>query len=217
MSKTLIVVNPNAANGRAGERWKSIEPMLREQFGELQIAMTRSPDEVANHIYQAYDSGVTRVISVGGDGTNHSIVNVLAAYREAYPDAMQMEYGMLPMGTGQDWARSRGIPFDDSAAVQWLTHTMAKPVDVGYVQLDTKSLYFLNIASVGISGDVVTRVEQSRRRPWTFLSATVRSLVSYQAPTIQIRLDGVDWYEGASYIVAVANGTTFGRGMKVAP
>lgn len=217
MPKTLIVVNPNAANGHAGERWKRIEPILREQFGDLMIAITQSPDDVTHHIYQAYEAGLTRVISIGGDGTNHSVINGLAGYRGTHPDAPQVEYGMLPVGTGQDWARSRGIPFDDYAAVQWIASASAKPVDVGHVQLGDESIYFLNIASVGISGDVVTRVEESNRRPWSFLAATVRSLFGFQPPVIQVRLDGDDWYEGASYLVAIANGTTFGRGMKVAP
>lgn len=217
MSKTLIVINPHAANGRAGELWSTIQPMLWDYLGELVVVMTQSSDDVAQHIYQAYESGLTRVISIGGDGTNHSLINALVAHHEQYPNQTQMEYGMLPIGTGRDWARSLGIPFDIEAAAKWLAEAKPNAVDVGQVQLAGKTVYFLNVASVGISGEVVTRVEKSKRRPWSFLSATVRSLINYQTPDIQIRLDGNDWYEGRSYLVAVANGTTFGRGMKVAP
>lgn len=217
MSKTLIVLNPHAANGRAGQLWSTIEPILWDYLGELVVAVTQSSADVAEHIHQAYEAGLTRVISIGGDGTNHSLINALVAHNEQYPDQPQMDYGMLPIGTGRDWARSLGIPFDIKAAAKWIASAKPNAVDVGQVQLGGEPVYFLNVASVGISGDVVTRVEKSQRRPWSFLSATVRTLVDYRPPAVQIQLDGEDWYEGTSYIVAIANGTTFGRGMKVAP
>lgn len=217
MSKTLIVLNPHAANGRAGQLWSTIEPMLWDKLGDLVVAVTQSSVEVAQHIHQAYEAGLTRVISIGGDGTNHSLINALAEHNEAYPDAPQMQYGMLPIGTGRDWARSLGIPFDVQSAADWIVHAKPTAVDVGRVQLDDKRVYFLNIASVGISGDVVRRVEASQRRKWSFLLATLQSMLSYELPTVQIRVDGQAWYEGRSYLTAVANGTTFGRGMQVAP
>lgn len=217
MSKTLIVLNPHAANGRAGKLWSTIEPILWDKLGELVVAITQSSSDVAQHIHEAYSAGLTRVISIGGDGTNHSLINALAKHNETYPDAPQMEYGMLPVGTGRDWARSLGIPFEIQDAAEWIADAKPTPVDVGQVQLDDKSVYFLNIASVGISGDVVKRVENSPRRSWSFLTVTLKSMLSYTLPDVQIRVDGQDWYEGRSYLTAVANGTTFGRGMQVAP
>lgn len=217
MSKTLIVLNPHAANGRAGQLWSTIEPLLWDYLGELVIAVTQSSADVAQHIHQAYEAGLTRVISIGGDGTNHSLINALVAHNQKYPDGSQMEYGILPVGTGRDWARSLGIPFDIQSAAKWIAEAKPKAVDVGQVQLADQNVYFLNVASVGMSGDVVTRVENSTRRPWSFLGATVRTLIDYRPPDVQILLNGEDWYEGTSYLVAIANGTTFGRGMKVAP
>ncbi len=217
MSKTLIVLNPHAANGRAGQLWSTIEPILWDKLGELVVAVTQTSADVAHHIHEAYSAGLTRVISIGGDGTNHSLINALAKHNETYPDMPPMQYGMLPVGTGRDWARSLGIPFDIEDAAEWIVNAKPTPVDVGQVQLDDRSVYFLNIASVGISGDVVKRVEQSKRRPWSFLSATLRTMLAYQLPDVQIRVDGQDWYEGRSYLTAIANGTTFGRGMQVAP
>lgn len=217
MSKTLIVLNPHAAGGKAGKLWSTIEPLLWDYLGELVVAITQSSADVAQHIDQAYEAGLTRVISIGGDGTNHSLINALVAHNEKYPNKPQMEYGILPVGTGRDWARSLGIPFDIQSAAKWIAEAKPKAVDVGQLQTADQTTYFLNVASVGISGDVVTRMEKSKRRPWSFLGATVRTLIDYRPSEVQIRLNGEDWYEGASYLIAIANGTTFGRGMKVAP
>jgi diacylglycerol kinase family enzyme len=83
---------------------------------------------------------------------------------------------------------------------------------------DEQDEYFLNIATAGISALVVKYVDQARpRRPWTFLRATLRSLFSYRAQAMHIRLDGQPWHEGPIYLVAIANGRYFGQGMDVAP
>ncbi|PJF25585.1 MAG: diacylglycerol kinase, partial [Phototrophicales bacterium] len=60
-------------------------------------------------------------------------------------------------------------------------------------------------------------VERMPRRPWTFLYATLMALLREPPRLLTVRLDGQLWYEGAAYVVAVANGTTFGHGMRIAP
>lgn len=219
MSKTLIILNPHAGSGRAGKLWTQIEPILWDKLGELAIAVTQRPEEVAHHLDKAYASGLTRVISIGGDGTNHALVNAIAALTEQHPDGVPMVYGMLPVGTGQDWARSAGIPLDDiEAAAEWVANAQPHPTDIGLLTFDSKREHFLNIASVGLGGEVDKRVNRAaKRRPWTFLAATVSAILNYRPQRIAIELDGEGWYDGKALLVAVANGTTFGHGMKIAP
>lgn len=219
MSKTLIILNPHAGSGRAGRLWTQIEPLLWEKLGELVVAITQRPEDVAHHLDKAYASGLNRVVSIGGDGTNHALVNALANLSEQYPDGEPVIYGMFPAGTGQDWARSAGIPLNDvQAAADWVANAQPHPTDIGLLQLDNRREHFLNIASAGLGGEVDKRVNQTaKRRPWTFLAATVAAILRFQPQPIQIQLDGQDWYEGKALLVAVANGSTFGHGMKIAP
>lgn len=219
MSKTLIVLNPRAGGGRAGQVWTELEPLLWELLGELVIAVTQRPQDVAAHLEEAYAAGLTRIISIGGDGTNHVLVNALTALNARHPEGPRMVYGNLPIGTGRDWARGIGIPTDNyRRAAEWIAHAQPKSIDLGLLHFDDKSEYFLNIASVGMGGEVVSRVNRAdRRRPWTFLKATVESLLHYKPQPIQVTLDGKQWYDNRAYLLAVANGTTFGHGMKIAP
>jgi YegS/Rv2252/BmrU family lipid kinase len=218
LTKTLIILNPHAGGGQAGRHWQQIEPLLWHYLGELVVAITERPDEVALHLDKAYASGLTRVISIGGDGTNHALVNALAALNEQNPDGPPMIYGILPIGTGRDWARSMGIPFDPLAAARWIADAQPRLTDIGLLVHGEQRHHFLNIASVGLGGEVDRRVSATRhRRPWTFFGATVRSILNYRPQPMQVRLDGRDWYEGDAYLVAVANGTTFGHGMRIAP
>ena len=219
MSKTLIILNPHACGGRAGAMWSELEPLLWEALGELVVAVTQRPEEVAEHLGNAYASGLTRVISIGGDGTNHALINALASLNERNPEGPPMVYGSLPIGTGRDWARGTGIPLNDArAAARWIAEAQPQPTDIGMLVRDGTREHFLNIASVGAGGEVANRVNRvTRRRPWTFLWSTVQTLLQHEPQPMQVTLDGETWYEGRSYIVAVANGTTFGHGMKIAP
>lgn len=229
MSKTLIILNPHAASGRAGRLWTQIEPILWHKLGELAVAVTQRPQEVAAHLENAYHSGLNRVISIGGDGTNHALVNALAALGAKYPDGEPLIYGMLPIGTGRDWARSQGIPLGDTLgsieqAADWIASAQPHPTDIGLLRIGDlddaapRTEHFLNIASAGLGGEVDRRVSAApTRRPWTFLSATVRSILRYQPAPLRVWLDDDAWYEGRALLLAVANGTTFGHGMQIAP
>src|SRR5215471_1474594 len=100
---TLIILNPHAGGGRAGKLWTQIEPMLWEELGELVVAVTQRPEEVAGHLDKAQAAGLTRVIAIGGDGTNHALINELVRLNKQYPAEPLITFGNLPLGTGQDW------------------------------------------------------------------------------------------------------------------
>jgi diacylglycerol kinase (ATP) len=215
---TLIILNPHAGSGRAGKLWTEIEPMLWKELGELVVAVTQRPEDVAPHLEQARAAGLTRVIAIGGDGTNHALINALIKLNQQHPEGPMMTFGNLPMGTGQDWARTMGIPFKPADAVRWIKGAHSTPLDVGQMQLKGDIQNFLNIASVGISGTIAGNVNRVKnRRPWTFYKSTVEALIKMRPPQMTVRLDGKLWYEGKSYITAIANGQQFGHGMKVAP
>ena len=218
MPTTLVILNPHAGSGRAGSLWSAVEPVLRDGLGDLTLAITKRPEDVLTALEQVWETGLERVISVGGDGTNNSLVNALASIHDRKPDQPLPIFGTLPIGTGRDWARSVGVPFDIHAAARWIITAEPRPVDVGMLDCDGQRRCFLNIASAGLSGEVDRRVNSvASRRPWTFLVATVATIFSYQPITMRIVTDGETWYDGSTYVLAVANGTTFGHGMTIAP
>ena len=218
MSQTLIVLNPHAAGGQAGRLWQKLEPLLWNSLGELVIAITQHPNEVAQHLDKAYRAGLTRVIAIGGDGTNHALVNAIINLNQQNPDGPPMIYGNVPVGTGRDWARGIGMSFKPEIAARWIAYAQPRPTDVGHLDYDGHGEHFLNIASAGLSGEVDRRVNAaSVRRPWTFLKSTVATLLTHRPQDMRVEVDDSLWYEGGAYLVAVANGTTFGHGMRVAP
>lgn len=217
MTNTLFIINPYAGSGRAQQIWTSLQPTIQNRLNRYMAATTHSADEVEVCLRQAVENGIQRVVSIGGDGTNHAIVNAIMQHNLTQPDNL-LTFGMIPAGTGQDWARGAGIPLDSAKAAELILTTSPRPVDIGQVQFSDEKRYFLNISSAGISNDVVNRVDNVKRRyPWTFTKAVLTSFISYRPEAMYVEVDGHRWFEGNAYIAAVCNGTTFGQGLIIAP
>lgn len=221
--RNLIIVNPRAWGMRARGLFAIVRDRLERALGELMVVVSHQPEDLSPQIETAIASGVERLIAVGGDGTNNSVVNALFSL----PDQTRgrVAFGSVPMGTGSDWARSLGIPLDPVAAVDWLARAHPVACDLGLASYfdpgesnDPSRRFFLNIASAGVSGEVVRRVNRARRRTsTTFLLATISSLLRYKPRRVVVDANGERFYEGRCYLLAVANGQYFGRGMWVAP
>mgnify|MGYP005850468169 CR=1 FL=1 len=109
--------------------------------------------------------------------------------------------------------------------MDWLLRARPVPCDLGKVEYSETPnggrqalRYFLNISSLGVSGEIVARVNRLRRRTsLTFLRTTIATLLKYKPQRITVECDRERFYQGPAYILAVANGRCFGRGMWVAP
>ena len=217
---TLVIINPHSGKGCAPTVFKKIEKRLFDAFGELFVAVTHAPSQVAEHLDRAAKADVNRLITLGGDGTNHSVLNALAERPH-----LKVAFGSIPVGTGHDWSRSLGMPEDHVKAVDWLAHACPVPCDLGKVEYlnmqaggKPSTHIFLNIGSAGVSGEVDQRVNRTRRRSsLTFLGATIATLMKYRPQHIRALCDGREFYSGSCALVVVANGQYFGHGMWIAP
>jgi YegS/Rv2252/BmrU family lipid kinase len=217
---TLVVINPHSGKGCAPTVFKKIEKRMFDAFGELFIAVTHGPNEVADHLDRAAKADVNRLITLGGDGTNHIVLNALAERPH-----LKVAFGSIPVGTGHDWSRSLGMPEDHVKAVDWLAQARPVPCDLGKVEYlnmqaggRPSAHIFLNIGSAGVSGEVDQRVNRTRRRSsLTFLGATIATLMKYRPQHVRAFCDGREFYSGSCALVVVANGQYFGRGMWIAP
>jgi YegS/Rv2252/BmrU family lipid kinase len=171
--------------------------------------------EFPGHLAQAAGeaSAGALLVIVGGDGTVNEVVNAVAG-----TDA---ELAVLPSGTGQDLARSQGIPSDLDEAVRVALEGETRTIDVGRVELaDGTSRYFANVGSAGMSGAVARRANAMSKRlggKATFFYALTREFLAWQNTRVTVELDGGVRRGGAMHDVIVANGRWHGGGMMLAP
>jgi diacylglycerol kinase family enzyme len=134
-------------------------------------------------------------------------------------------FGFIPAGTGGDLRRSFGWSSDSRAAVERLRRGHRRWIDIGRITLpgpgrEPTLLYFINVASFGISGVVdqaVTRGSKYLGGRASFALASLRALWSYRDQAVSLSLDGGPPMPLMITNVAIANGQYFGGGMRVAP
>jgi YegS/Rv2252/BmrU family lipid kinase len=219
--RTLVVANPASRGGTTRRRFEALLPRVREALGACDVEWTRGPRDAERIAREGVRAGVERVVVAGGDGTLSEVATgILAADLGHYA-----ELALLPLGTGGDLRRTLGIPADVDAALASIAKGERRTLDAGrarYRDRDGReaSVFFVNIASLGISGlttELVNRAPKILGGRVSFLVGTLRSIVSYRALPVRLRLDGESVHEGPLVLATAANGRFFGGGMQVAP
>jgi diacylglycerol kinase (ATP) len=211
VSETLVLVNPAAGGGRAGVFWERLRPAA-EALAPIRVESPADREGSRRTVREALDDGCDRIVAVGGDGTAHLVANAILG------SGTGATLGVLPAGTGSDLARALRIPRDSHEAMRRALLGSPVPIDAGKCETETDVFFFINIASAGISGLVDEAVNAMRRRGRTaFLRATLAALWRYSCLPVRVAADGAAFYEGPLFVMAVANGVAFGKGMRIAP
>ena len=222
----LVVFNPTAGGGRAGRLTPGVLERLRGDGVAVSQHRTRSLEDARLAACQAAGE-VDAVVAVGGDGTVGACAAGLA---DAGPaggspggsggspggSGVRAALGVVPAGGGNDAARSLGLPADDPlAAAGLLTRLRRRPADLATVA----GRAYLNVAGAGFDSEVNRlanqRLRWARGRP-RYVGAVLAELVVGRTAEFQLVLDG-QARRLSGWLVAVANGPSYGGGMRVAP
>lgn len=220
----VFIVNPRSAAGTTLRRFEGVRPLFQKQLPSLEVWHTRAPGHATSLAREAIAAGARSVISVGGDGTNHEVINGFFDEQGArYPG--KTAFGVLTSGTGGDFRRSLGWDLDPQGTLRRIVAHSPRLIDVGRVTIEagpgtSQVRYFLNIGSFGISGEIVDTVNRYTKRlgsQASFLAGTLRHALGYRPVRVQLSLDDAPLAEIEVTAVVVANGQYFGGGMWVAP
>jgi YegS/Rv2252/BmrU family lipid kinase len=224
----LVIVNPASAGGATGRAWPQLASDLRAHFGAFNCVFTARAGDATAIAARESAAGRSLIIACGGDGTISEAANGILQ------SGAGAELGILPSGTGGDFRRTLDVPKRGADAAAALAGGRSVQVDVGRVEfLDRAGAraerYFLNVASCGMGGEVIRRVEEnssgwlasaSRRVAGgqaAYALASLQSAVSFVRPTLRIRLDEQPEFRLAVVNLCIANARYFGGGMKIAP
>ncbi len=209
-----LFLNPAAGRGRAGKRALRIRELLGEGGFPLEIHLSQHMGDLEEQVRSCVDSGGRRIVAVGGDGSVHEATNGIM---RANGDAT---LGVIPSGTGNDFAKAAGITLDWEHATKLLADRIVageqpRHVDVGKMN----DRYFANGAGIGFDARV-TRIARSYRLPigdLVYLLAIFRGMAEGIAtPNMRITTNN-DARTGPITLANVASGPWIGGMFNVAP
>jgi diacylglycerol kinase (ATP) len=214
--KALLVANPTAGGGRGGRLASQVAERLAADGIEVARHPTRSLEDARLAACEAAGE-VDAVVAMGGDGTVGACAAGLA---DAGPPGgtvgVRAALAVVPAGGGNDAARSLGLPAGDPlAAAGRLRRLRRRPADLATVA----GRAYLNVAGAGFDSEV-NRVANQRlgwagNRP-RYVGAVLAQLVVGRPAAFRLVLDGRALAQ-RGWLVAVANGPSYGGGMRVAP
>lgn len=201
-----LIVNPKAGNGRSQKLLPYIEKTFQERGIPYDIYITRGPNDATQAAKRAAETHDI-LVAIGGDGTIHEVVNGMAT--------SSATLGILPVGTGNDYARALGYPKEIDRACLALLEGKTKKMDLGHV-LDR---YFVNCVGVGFDGVVAHYANQGIKYvsgAWVYIIAILKTLITYRPVNMEILLDGKSFSLNPT-LVAVGIGQSYGGGMQILP
>ncbi len=222
----LIIVNPRSAGGSTRAKWSAIASDLRAHFGPFSVAFTKAPGDGVRLAREAAEAGRRFVIACGGDGTINEVANGIL------DSGKDVEFGVMPSGTGGDFRRSLGMPQATREAARALRDGRSERIDVGRVTFQdhadkTATRYFLNVSSFGLAASIIERVKTSKALDWlplgsvrgraSFALSTLQEVVGLDAITIRVRVDGGEERNLQTVNFCFANARYFCGGMLIAP
>ena len=221
----FVVVNPRSGGGRTGRNWQEIEGALSAVYPSMSVAQTRKQGDATTLVRHALREGHHEIVAVGGDGTINEAVNGMFDASGAAP--ADSVFAFITSGTGGDFRKSFSIEAGTDAAIARLKRASVHAIDVGRVTCLSKRggstmRYFINIASLGLSGQIVDSVNRAQVAKlfggqFTFAFHSAVGMLRYRNRTVRIMVDSAADEIATISTIAVANGQFFGGGMKVAP
>ncbi len=203
----LLVVNPAAAGGRVGRQWPRLQARLRAAGFDPPVALTRAPGHATEIAAEAVRRGERLVVAAGGDGT---ICETLQGIHDGGGAAL----GILPLGTGNDAARTLGLPLGLEDAARAIAAGRTRRVDL--IRAGDRLVF--NAIGIGLLGAINVNSASIKfvRGIAAYLVAAVGTLFRYDCPEIALSGDGFD-YRGRMTILAIHGGVTTGGGFPLTP
>ncbi|HEX4699742.1 MAG TPA: diacylglycerol kinase family protein [Actinomycetes bacterium] len=211
MTPLVLVTNP-AAGGTARDAVSAAAAVLRAE-AELTVVEAASPTDL-DTLLGRWPPGTCRLVVAGGDGSVHQVVAALHRRRMLAAD---FPLGLVPLGTGNDLARTLGVPLDPAEAA--LAYLTGRPRVLDLVTDDAGGV-MVNVVHLGVGAEAARRAAALKDRLGTAAYAVGSVSAGVGATGWRLRVtvdDAVVHVGGEVLMVAVANGRTIGGGAEVAP
>ena len=158
----FVIVNPIAGNLKFSNKWSEIQLLLDVRKINYSFAITLYSRHEVKLVQNAIQKGFRNIISVGGDGTLHHVVNGIMIQR--YVKSSDITIGVIPLGTGNDWIKTYNIPNNVEKAIELIHQKKTILQDIGVAKTENNKIsYFNNVAGLGYDGYTVNKLKKLKK------------------------------------------------------
>lgn len=200
-----LIVKSKQDDKKAEGKIKAVSDIFERAGKELKVHLTAHAGH-AKEIAASLTQGgqFAHLIAMGGDGTLHEVLNGIE-------DVEQCTLGLIPYGTGNDFAATVKIPQEVTAAAEIIAFRAPQTID--YIEL-SDGLRSINAVGAGIDVDVLKRRNATGK---SYFKAFKESLFRFKGVNCKISVDGGEPIEQNCLIACLGNGKQFGSGIKLFP
>lgn len=215
--KSRLIVNPVSGTDAAPGYLQIINQRLRERTGDLDIVMTVASGDALQAAARAAGEGCEQLFVAGGDGTLNEVLNGVASVEGGLS---RVTFGLIPLGTGNDFATALGLPDTVEAALDIILAGHTLRTDVGIVN----DRYFVNVSAGGFIAEVSDAVNPQLKTltgKFAYLIGGAQVLMDYEHVEARIRVVEAEGRtterEMSLEMFAVCNSRLVGGGRMIAP
>lgn len=201
-----IIFNPVAGKKKALKNLRVVEATLQQRGVAYEVHQSCDVHDAESIARRLTEAGETELVVLGGDGTLNEVLNGLT-------DPTVCKIGLVPSGTGNDFAERRGISLDPQKAIDRILDGEATPVDY----IDVSGTRCMNVAGLGIDVDVLERCHRGKMKgKIKYLISLIKSLFTFKGYRVKIKSEDREEIHDV-LICAACNGSQFGGGIKICP
>ena len=218
----MVILNPHAGSGRGKKDKELLEQLLSKNGFRFTLAVSEFPKHTIQLTVQAIENGYRDLIVAGGDGTLNEVVNGI--YSQSICSPSEITVGVIPVGTGNDWIKTFGVPNQYEEAIKILINGETILQDIGRVMYSenshSKTCYFANMAGFGFDAMVAQKTNQmkdkGRKGISLYLQALGVSFFKYKTFRTKIVIDDQE-INDFIFLASIGIGKFNGGGMMLAP
>jgi diacylglycerol kinase (ATP) len=210
-----VLANPTAGRGRH----RGLLPAVLDRLGvsgrPVRLLAATNSEEAEKACHRAVAEGVAAVVAIGGDGTVHQALQSVAG--------RAVGFGVVPAGTGNDFATGTGVPEDPFMAAEAIAAAIRdgrdRPVDLARMTGPEGEVRWYGVVlAAGFDAIVNERANRMRwpRGPRRYDLAIALETARLRPRFYQLELDGAD-HSFAGVLVAVGNCPSYGGGLRICP
>jgi len=202
MKNIAFIINPISGSKDTQNAKRKLPKLIMQSLDSDQwlpnIVFTERAGHATEMAHQFARMGFDAVVAVGGDGTVNEVAQGLRGSQTAL--------GIIPMGSGNGFARHLNIPIRPNKAIEMLNHS--EPISVDYGLANGK--LFVSTCGTGFDAQIADDFAGSNKRGFmTYLQNVLREVFTYQPQTYHLVGDGIDLTHKA-FLITFANANQFG-------